>query len=160
MSNKNENKVHVGMMLNTKDKTDNYLYSILSNLPSYETKSKYLRKALLFYQEHKNDPDTTENTGDLSANKEVIELKKNISNLSKTIAELLERVEALENAEIKEVKTDTKKVSKKGKPGSKQEEKEDIEQEEDKDIINLDSSTDKIQTHVDYNDFMSGFFGD
>ena len=48
-------KVHIGMILNLDRETDATINNILSNLPSYESKSKYLRQAVLFYEKYRNN---------------------------------------------------------------------------------------------------------
>ena len=131
-------KVHIGMILNLEKDTDATINNILNNLPTYESKSKYLRKAILFYAKHQGKE------VDIPTSKALDTPAKSISSQSLEMQELLETIGSLAKS-LEDVKNEVSDLRKnketenlrtdKGKEVSKKKEKGKPPQNIGKDVI-------------------------
>lgn len=164
-------KVHIGMILNLEKDTDVAINNILNNLPSYESKSKYLRQAILFYEKHKGK-EVVKSTSETSIqpvlatqqSSEIKELLNTIGTLAKSLEDVKKEITDIKNNEevptkaVEERKQTEKKEkqSKSTKPIPKPEpevETEEPTSSEDEIVVNNDTKA----SSVSYADFMGDF---
>ena len=118
-------KVHIGFMLNLKKETDREIHSILKNLPPCEDVSKYIRKAILAY----NGGTAGISASPVDTNSDVTEV---IRSLSREISSIKDEMDRLKESTANKVtvtenkKADTERqnsVSNDGEKSSQKQEK-------------------------------------
>lgn len=153
---------HIGLQLNLENATDVEISNILNNLPSYTNKSKFIRKAIIFYHRYGDNVPSVEEPG-VKEGSGFGELTEVLKNLSRTVSDMQGEINSLKadipkDAPMETPKEERKKAKpeKKVEPVKKEEPPAPAKEEVSENDIAIDKDT--KNTHISYDDFMGDFF--
>ena len=172
-------KKHIGAILDLSNETDAEINNILNNLPSYSSKSKFIRKAILYYHKNGDNLNHEEASPAMTGNSETNMVLKNLMQLVSTMQDEMDQLQNTindmknngentadteDNAPAVEKKPEKKQVKKEKKAPVKEEKveepvKEEIVEEDNDSADNIEIDTDTKKTgRISYEDLMGEFF--